>query len=328
MLVGGLALAACSSGASSPTSASKGDCPTAPLAVVVSVDQWGDIVDQLAGDCGEVTTIIKSSSADPHDYEPTPADHAKFTGAELVVVNGLDYDPWADKAVGRSAPAGASSTAVTSSACKTATTRTSGTDPTSSTSRRRGDRRARDCSHPMPRTTSTSDRRRGARRCSRTTTRSPRSRPTAAGRPTAPPRRSSTTWRRPSASRTRHRTATDAAAERVRSGAGRPQRLRAGARDGTDHRARVNTQTEERSPSSCAAAEAAKVPVVEVTETCRRSHNVRGVAGQPARATSATALGSVNRRRSTLDGVSADAGRETSSGRRAPSRVPRGHGRR
>ena len=77
----------------------KGDCPTTAIPVVVSVDQWGDIVDQLAGDCGDVTTVFKSTSADPHDYEPTPADNAKFTGAKLVVENGLDYDPWADKAV-------------------------------------------------------------------------------------------------------------------------------------------------------------------------------------------------------------------------------------
>jgi zinc/manganese transport system substrate-binding protein len=60
---------------------------------VVTVDQWGDIVSDLAGACGEVTTIIKSSSIDPHDYEPTPADSAKFDRAKLVVVNGLDYDP-------------------------------------------------------------------------------------------------------------------------------------------------------------------------------------------------------------------------------------------
>ena len=93
-----LVLAAC--GASATHSARpRGDCPTAPVPVVVSVDQWGDIVDQLAGDCGDVTTIFKSSSADPHDYEPTPADTAEFSGAKLVVVNGLDYDPWADKAV-------------------------------------------------------------------------------------------------------------------------------------------------------------------------------------------------------------------------------------
>src|SRR4051812_40388448 len=66
----------------------RGACPTAPIPVVVSVDQWGDIVSRLAGDCGAVTTIFKSSSADPHDYELTPADAAKFTGAKLVVVNG------------------------------------------------------------------------------------------------------------------------------------------------------------------------------------------------------------------------------------------------
>ena len=100
MLIAVLVLAAC--GASSSISASsqpKGDCPTTAIPVVVSVDQWGDIVDQLAGDCGDVTTVFKSTSADPHDYEPTPADNAKFTGAKLVVENGLDYDPWADKAV-------------------------------------------------------------------------------------------------------------------------------------------------------------------------------------------------------------------------------------
>jgi zinc/manganese transport system substrate-binding protein len=67
--------------------------------VVVSVDQWGDIVQQLVGDCGAVTTIIKSSSADPHDYEPTPSDTAAFGDAKLVVMNGLDYDPWVDKAI-------------------------------------------------------------------------------------------------------------------------------------------------------------------------------------------------------------------------------------
>jgi len=95
-----LALAACGSSASRPSATTAaGACPTRPVPVVVSVDQWGDIVSQLAGACGDVTTIFKSTSADPHDYEATPADTQKFAGAKLVVVNGLDYDPWADKAV-------------------------------------------------------------------------------------------------------------------------------------------------------------------------------------------------------------------------------------
>jgi zinc/manganese transport system substrate-binding protein len=98
VIIGAGALAACSSGTTTATKP-VGDCPTAPVPVVVSVDQWGDIVDQLAGDCGAVTTIIKSSSADPHDYEPTPSDTAAFTDAKLVVMNGLDYDPWVVKAI-------------------------------------------------------------------------------------------------------------------------------------------------------------------------------------------------------------------------------------
>ena len=132
VVIGVLMLVACGSTDSggAASGAPQGNCPTAALPVVVSVDQWGDIVDQLAGDCGDVTTIFKSSSADPHDYEPTPADTAKFTGAKLVVVNGLDYDPWADKAVATldTKPAVVNGGKVV--AVEQATTRTSGTGPT------------------------------------------------------------------------------------------------------------------------------------------------------------------------------------------------------
>ncbi len=76
-----------------------GQCPGAKVAVVVTVDQWSDIVGDLVGDCGTVTTIVKGSTSDPDDYVPTPADTAKFSGAALVVVNGLGYDSWADDAI-------------------------------------------------------------------------------------------------------------------------------------------------------------------------------------------------------------------------------------
>src|ERR1044072_4714911 len=36
-------------------------CPTDPVAVVVSVDQWGDIVSQLGGACATVKTVLASS---------------------------------------------------------------------------------------------------------------------------------------------------------------------------------------------------------------------------------------------------------------------------
>ncbi len=99
--------------AASTTSAPSGDCPVAPIPVVVSVDQWGDIVSQLGGACADVTTVIKNSSVDPHDYEPTAADIAAFSGAKLVVVNGADYDHWAEQAV---ASTGGSPTVVSAAA--------------------------------------------------------------------------------------------------------------------------------------------------------------------------------------------------------------------
>lgn len=91
-----------SSSSSAPTDA--GPCPVEPVDVVVSVDQWGDVVTELGGACANVTTLLASSSVDPHDYEPSPADAAKFEGARLVVINGGHYDEWAGKLAAGSAP--------------------------------------------------------------------------------------------------------------------------------------------------------------------------------------------------------------------------------
>jgi len=98
-----LALAACSGGASDEgTAVSAGNpdaCPSEVVDVVVSVGQWGDLVKQLGGDCASVTTIVSSGAVDPHDFEPGTADLAAFSDADLVVVNGAHYDEWAQAAV-------------------------------------------------------------------------------------------------------------------------------------------------------------------------------------------------------------------------------------
>ena len=101
-----LVLAGCGGGdqSATPPPSDAPACPTTPIEVVVSVDQWGDIVRDLGGACANVTTLLASSSVDPHDYEPSPADAAKFQGARLVVVNGGHYDEWAAKLAAGSAP--------------------------------------------------------------------------------------------------------------------------------------------------------------------------------------------------------------------------------
>lgn len=110
MLATPFVLSACGSSDDQPESsetssaAAGDDCPTTPVDVVVSVDQWGDIVSQLGGACANVTTVVASSSMDPHSYEPTPSDTAMFDGAQLVVINGGHYDEWAAKLAAASAP--------------------------------------------------------------------------------------------------------------------------------------------------------------------------------------------------------------------------------
>lgn len=101
-------LAACGQAGDSGSSGADAEggppCPTTPVDVVVSVDQWGDIVSELGGACARVTTVLAGSAADPHHFEPTPSDAAKFEGAQLVVINGGHYDEWAAKLAASTAP--------------------------------------------------------------------------------------------------------------------------------------------------------------------------------------------------------------------------------
>lgn len=70
-------------------------CPGDVVDVVASVGQWGRIVEEVGGDCVNVTTVVASAAVDPHDFEPSVADVAAFSDAQLVVVNGSGYDNWA-----------------------------------------------------------------------------------------------------------------------------------------------------------------------------------------------------------------------------------------
>jgi zinc/manganese transport system substrate-binding protein len=46
-----------------------------------------------------VTTILQDPDADPHEFEPTADDVRAFSGALLVIENGLGYDDFADKII-------------------------------------------------------------------------------------------------------------------------------------------------------------------------------------------------------------------------------------
>lgn len=86
--------------AGQPPTSANGACPRQPVAVLAVENFYGNLVQQLGGQCVNVTVILSDPDADPHAFQPTAGDIRAFQNAALVVMNGLGYDDFADKAVG------------------------------------------------------------------------------------------------------------------------------------------------------------------------------------------------------------------------------------
>jgi len=67
------------------------------VAVVAAENFWGSIASQLGGSHVSVTSIISNPNTDPHAYEPTARDAITIARGQLVIENGVGYDPWAAK---------------------------------------------------------------------------------------------------------------------------------------------------------------------------------------------------------------------------------------
>jgi zinc/manganese transport system substrate-binding protein len=67
-----------------------------PLPVVTSFSILGDLVKVVGGERVKVSTLV-GPDADAHTFEPTPADAKTVLGARLLVINGLHFEPWAEK---------------------------------------------------------------------------------------------------------------------------------------------------------------------------------------------------------------------------------------
>lgn len=88
---------------------STGAGPTASgakIQVVAAENFWGSIAAQLGGDRVQVTSLIVNPNADPHSYEPTPADARRVADARFVLYNGAGYDPWIQKLLSANPVAG------------------------------------------------------------------------------------------------------------------------------------------------------------------------------------------------------------------------------
>jgi zinc/manganese transport system substrate-binding protein len=92
LLVASLGLDACSSSGLAPSgSAAKA---VGVVQVVAAENFWGSIASQIGGAHAHVVSVITNPDTDPHAYESSAADARTVAGAQLVIENGIGYDPW------------------------------------------------------------------------------------------------------------------------------------------------------------------------------------------------------------------------------------------
>ena len=71
-----------------------------PVKVVAAENFYGDMASQVGGANVAVTSILSSPDEDPHLFEASPDTAKALTDAKVVIVNGVDYDPWMEKLLG------------------------------------------------------------------------------------------------------------------------------------------------------------------------------------------------------------------------------------
>jgi zinc/manganese transport system substrate-binding protein len=68
-----------------------------PVKVVAAENFYGDLASQIGGASVAVTSILSNPDEDPHLFEASPDTAKALTDAKVVIVNGVDYDPWMEK---------------------------------------------------------------------------------------------------------------------------------------------------------------------------------------------------------------------------------------
>ena len=99
-----LLVAACSSQPVTPTESTSAELKPVTLnqgqklKVVATTTIVADIVKNVGGDKIDLTTLLPVG-ADPHEFEPTPADMSKLAGAQIIFVNGRGLEGFLTKII-------------------------------------------------------------------------------------------------------------------------------------------------------------------------------------------------------------------------------------
>lgn len=92
-------LAGCGSSSDSGSDGSASQSPAASsvIPVVASTNVYGDIVEQIGGAKVDVTSLISDPAQDPHSYEANTQNQLTLSKAKVVIENGGGYDDFVDR---------------------------------------------------------------------------------------------------------------------------------------------------------------------------------------------------------------------------------------
>ncbi|MBB25506.1 MAG: metal ABC transporter substrate-binding protein [Geminicoccus sp.] len=76
------------------------------LEVVTSFSILQDMVEQVAGDQATVSSLV-GRNEDTHVFTPSPADARRLSSADLLIVNGLEFEGWMERLIDASGYEGA-----------------------------------------------------------------------------------------------------------------------------------------------------------------------------------------------------------------------------
>ncbi|MEU0246527.1 zinc ABC transporter substrate-binding protein [Streptomyces sp. NPDC006235] len=84
-------------GCGSSSGSADGKSASAKVSVVASTNVYGDIVRHIGADKVDVTSVISDPDQDPHSYEADTQNQLALSKAKVVVENGGGYDDFVDR---------------------------------------------------------------------------------------------------------------------------------------------------------------------------------------------------------------------------------------
>jgi len=67
------------------------------LQIVAAENFYGDVAHQIGGNYVQVSSILTNPNQDPHLFEASASTARSISNAQIVIYNGIGYDPWMER---------------------------------------------------------------------------------------------------------------------------------------------------------------------------------------------------------------------------------------